>query len=46
MSVLKTRNDIFTHVNVISIFCQSHLNPHSHNCTYDYKSEKKRISKK
>ena len=23
------------------IFCQSHLNPHSHNCTYDYKSEKK-----
>jgi acetone carboxylase gamma subunit len=23
------------------IFCQSHLNAHSHNCTYDYKKEKK-----
>lgn len=23
------------------IFCQSHLNAHSHNCTYDYKREKK-----
>lgn len=23
------------------IFCSSHLNAHSHNCTYDYKKEKK-----
>ena len=23
------------------IFCPSHLNAHSHNCTYDYKKEKK-----
>jgi len=22
-------------------FCQTHLNPHSHNCTFDYKNEKK-----
>jgi len=21
-------------------FCVAHLNPHSHNCSYDYKSEK------
>ena len=23
------------------IFCQKHLGAHSHNCTYDYKNEKK-----
>lgn len=23
------------------VFCSKHLNPHSHNCTYDYKNEKK-----
>jgi predicted nucleic acid binding AN1-type Zn finger protein len=22
-------------------FCQSHLSPHSHNCSFDYKKEKK-----
>mgnify|MGYP001183821910 CR=1 FL=1 len=22
-------------------FCQAHLNPHSHNCTFDYVNEKK-----
>ena len=24
------------------IFCQKHLGAHSHNCTYDYKNEKKK----
>ena len=24
------------------IFCHKHLNAHSHNCTYDYSSEKKK----
>jgi len=24
------------------VFCSTHLNPHSHNCTYDYKGEKKK----
>ena len=24
------------------IFCQSHLNAHSHNCTYDIKKKKKK----
>ena len=28
------------------IFCQSHLNAHSHNCTYDYKKEKKETLEK
>ena len=23
------------------VFCSKHLNPHSHNCAYDYKNEKK-----
>lgn len=23
------------------IFCPKHFNPHSHNCTFDYKNEKK-----
>ena len=23
------------------VFCSKHLNPHSHNCVYDYKNEKK-----
>mgnify|MGYP005632857125 FL=1 len=25
------------------IFCQTHLSPHNHNCTYDYKKEKKEL---
>ena len=24
------------------IFCHKHLNPHSHNCPYDYKEEKRK----
>ena len=24
------------------IFCHKHLNPHSHNCTFDYMTEKKK----
>tara|TARA_Y100001970_G_C14143233_1_gene808371 strand:- start:472 stop:732 length:261 start_codon:yes stop_codon:yes gene_type:complete len=23
------------------VFCSKHLNPHSHNCTFDYKNEKR-----
>jgi len=25
------------------IFCQTHLSPHNHNCSYDYKKEKKEL---
>ena len=26
-------------------FCQSHLNPHSHKCSFDYQSERKEMIK-
>ena len=25
------------------VFCQLHLNPHSHACTYDYQNERKKM---
>ena len=27
------------------IYCIQHMNPHSHNCIYDYKSEKQKLIK-